>query len=141
MASLNHVILLGKLGRDPELRYTPKGTAVVQLSVATDESWKDANGNIQKKTEWHRVNVWGKQAENCAKYLTKGQLVHVVGRLETRTWDDQATGVKRYSTEIKAEEVGFHFQKTSGGAPGSGTDTAEADSVSKDTDDFSEVPF
>lgn len=105
MASVNKVILIGNLGRDPELRYTPTGSAVCTLNIATTESWNDS-GNRQEKTEWHRVVVWNKQAENCAKYLAKGRTVFIEGKLQTRSWDDK-DGQKRYSTEIVAQTVQF----------------------------------
>lgn len=106
MASVNKVIIIGNLGQDPELRYTPTGTAVCTLNVATTEVRTD-NGNRQEKTEWHRIVVWSKQAENCAKYLAKGRTVFVEGRLQTRSWDDQQSGQKRYATEIVAQNVQF----------------------------------
>src|SRR6476469_4093207 len=96
MASVNKVILIGKLGRDPEMRHTPSGAAVCTHDTATTETWSD-NGNKQERTEWHRVIVWGKQAENCAKYLAKGRAAFIEGRLQTRSWDDK-DGQKRYST-------------------------------------------
>ena len=105
MASVNKVILIGKLGRDPEMRHTPSGAAVCTLNLATTETWND-NGNKQERTEWHRVIVWGKQAENCAKYLAKGRAAFIEGRLQTRSWDDK-DGQKRYATEIVAQTVQF----------------------------------
>lgn len=105
MASVNKVILIGKLGRDPEMRHTPSGSGVCTLNVATTETWND-NGNRQERTEWHRVTVWGKQGENCAKYLAKGRSVYIEGRLQTRSWDDK-DGQKRYSTDIVATTVQF----------------------------------
>lgn len=105
MASVNKVILVGKLGRDPEMRHTPGGAAVCTLNVATTETWND-NGSKQERTEWHRVQVWGKPGENCAKYLTKGKEAYIEGRIQTKSWDD-AKGVKRYSTDIVASTVQF----------------------------------
>ncbi|MGE0171772.1 MAG: single-stranded DNA-binding protein [Oligoflexales bacterium] len=107
MASVNRVIILGNLGQDPEVRYTPSGAAVCTLSVATTDSRVDKSGQKQESTEWHRVVVWNKQAENCAKYLKKGRSVYVEGRLQTRSWDDKTSGQKRYSTEIIAQTVQF----------------------------------
>jgi single-strand DNA-binding protein len=106
MASVNKVILIGNLGADPELRYANTGAAVANLRLATNEVWNDKNGERQERTEWHRVVVWGKQAENCAKYLKKGRSVYVEGRLRTRDWEDQS-GNKRYSTEIQAQTIQF----------------------------------
>src|SRR5947207_2508725 len=106
MGSVNKVILIGNLGADPELKYTPSNRPVCNLSVATNEVFKDKSGQRQEKTEWHRVTVWGDQAENCSKYLAKGRTVYVEGRLQTRSWDDKE-GKKRYSTEIVADRVVF----------------------------------
>ena len=106
MGSVNKVILVGNLGADPELKYTPSNRPVCHLSVATNEVWKDKSGQKQEKTEWHRVNVWGDQAENCSKFLSKGRMVYVEGRLQTRSWDDKE-GKKRYSTEVVADRVVF----------------------------------
>jgi single-strand DNA-binding protein len=110
--SLNKVMLIGRLGRDPELRYTQGGQPVCNLNMATDEGYlKD--GQRVEKTEWHRVVVWGKQAETVANYLTKGRLVFVEGKLETRKWQDQQ-GQDRYSTDIKADRVQFLDSKGGG---------------------------
>jgi len=106
MAGVNKVILVGHLGADPELRYTPSGQGVCELRVATSESWNDKNGQKQERTEWHRIVVWGKRAEICSKYLNKGRQVFVEGRLQTRSYDDKE-GHKRYTTEIIANDVQF----------------------------------
>jgi single-strand DNA-binding protein len=106
MGSVNKVILVGNLGADPELKYTPSNRPVCHLSIATNEVWKDKSGQKQEKTEWHRVNVWGESAEHCSKYLAKGRTVYVEGRLQTRSWDDK-DGKKRYTTEVVAERVVF----------------------------------
>jgi single-strand DNA-binding protein len=114
---LNKVMLIGHLGKDPELKYTPGGAAVATLSLATNESYKDKEGNQQEKTEWHRLVVWNKQAEIAAEYLKKGQQVFVEGKLQTRTWEKD--GQKHYMTEILV----FNFQmlgrkgEGGGGAP------------------------
>ncbi len=100
----NKVILVGRLGQDPELKYTPSGAAVANLSVATNRVWKDQDGNQQKKTDWHRVTVWRQTAEFAGNYLKKGNLVYVEGRLETRSWTDQ-NNVTRYITEVIAEAL------------------------------------
>jgi single-strand DNA-binding protein len=107
MASVNKVILLGRLGQDPELRYTQGGQPVCNMSIATSEVWNDKDGNKQESTEWHKVIVWGKIGENCAKYLSKGRLAFVEGKLQTRNWDDKDDGKKRYATEIVAHNVQF----------------------------------
>jgi single-strand DNA-binding protein len=104
MGSVNKVILVGNLGRDAELRYTPGGSAVATLNLATTEVWNDRNQQRQEKTEWHRVVLWGKQAESLQEYLTKGKQIYVEGRLQTRQWDDKE-GNKRYTTEIKADRI------------------------------------
>jgi single-strand DNA-binding protein len=106
VSSVNKVILIGNLGADPELKQTPSGQAVCNLSLATSETFKDKSGAKQERVEWHRVTVWGKTAENCAKYLEKGRSVYVEGRLQTRSWDDK-DGKKRYSTDIVASDVKF----------------------------------
>ena len=104
MGSVNKVILVGNLGRDAELRYTPGGAAVATLNLATTEVWNDKQGQRQEKTEWHRVVLWGKQAESLQEYLVKGKQIYVEGRLQTRQWDDK-DGNKRYTTEIKADRI------------------------------------
>lgn len=106
MSGVNQVIVLGNLGQDPELRYTQSQEPVATMSIATSEEWTDKNGEKKENTEWHRVVVWGKQAENCAKYLAKGHKAFVQGRLQTRSWDDK-DGIKRYTTEIVAQRVQF----------------------------------
>lgn len=102
--SLNRVFLIGRLGRDPELRYSPSGQPVASFSLATDESYKNKDGEKVEKTEWHRIVVWGKPAEFCGNYLSKGRLVYIEGKLETRKWTDK-DGVEKYTTEIKADRV------------------------------------
>src|SRR5258708_40232089 len=104
MGSVNKVILVGNLGRDAELRYTPGGAAVATLNMATTEVWNDKAGAKQEKTEWHRVIFWGKVAESLTEYLTKGKQVYVEGRLQTRQWDDK-DGNKRYTTEIRGDKL------------------------------------
>lgn len=119
---LNKVMIIGRLGRAPELRYTQSGAPIATLNVATDESYSDRDGNKVERTEWHRVSVFQRQAENCANYLTKGSLVYVEGSLQTRKWQDQ-NGQDRYTTEIKAQRVQFlerkgDGQRVPGGQPG-----------------------
>ncbi|MBI2603370.1 MAG: single-stranded DNA-binding protein [Deltaproteobacteria bacterium] len=116
MASLNRVMIMGRLGFDPEMRYTANQTPVASLRVATTEVW-NRDGKRQEQTEWHRVVVWGRQAENCSKYLSKGRSVLIEGRLQTRAWDDK-NGQKRYTTEIIANNVQFLADRgTSPSAP------------------------
>lgn len=102
--TVNKVILIGRLGRDPELRYTPDGTAVATLNLATNVIWKDKDGNQQERTEWHRIVAWRKLAEICGEWLKKGSHIYVEGRLQTRSWEDK-NGVKRFTTEIVADRM------------------------------------
>ena len=119
MGSVNKVILVGNLGRDAELRYTPGGAAVATLNMATTETWTDKGGQRQEKTEWHRVVFWGKVAESLTEYLTKGKQVYVEGRLETRQWNDK-DGNKRYTTEIKGDKIVLLGSAGGGGGRGGG---------------------
>jgi single-strand DNA-binding protein len=121
--SLNKVQLIGNLGKDPELTYTPSGVAVAKFSIATGERWKDQEGNFQEKTEWHNIVAWRKLAEICGQYLKKGSKVYVEGKLQTRSWDDKNTGAKRYSTEIVVDDL---IMLDSKGA-GTGTPAAPGD--------------
>ena len=102
--SLNKAMIIGNLGRDPEMRYTPSGQAVTQFTVAVNRNYKGQNGEWQEETEWFRVVVWGQQAERAAEYLRKGNKVYIEGRLQTRQWEDQS-GQKRYTTELVANQV------------------------------------
>jgi single-strand DNA-binding protein len=104
--TLNKVMLIGRLGQDPELKYTPSGQAVANLSLATNLVWKDKDGNNQEKTDWHRIVVWRKLAETAGQYLKKGSRVYVEGRLQTRSWQDQ-NGVTKYITEVVADTFTF----------------------------------
>lgn len=106
MSSLNRVMILGRLGKDPELRYTKNREPVTTLAVATTETWKDHAGDKKEATEWHTVVIWGKQAEACSQHLAKGRQVFIEGALKTRSWEDK-DGTKRYSTEITAKQVLF----------------------------------
>jgi single-strand DNA-binding protein len=103
--SLNKATLIGNLGKDPELRYTNSGVPVATFSIATNEQWKDSDGNTQERTEWHNIVAWQKLAEICAEYLKKGSKVYIEGRIQTRSWDDKNTGQKRYMTEIVANDM------------------------------------
>ena len=114
MSSLNKVMLIGRLGQDPEARYTQSNTAVATLNLATNERYKDSNGEYQDKTEWHRVVAWGRTAEICQQYLTKGSMIYVEGPLQTREWEDKQ-GQKRYTTEVKALQMTMLDSKGSGG--------------------------
>jgi single-strand DNA-binding protein len=101
---VNKVILIGNIGADPELRYTPSGTAVTNFNMATNENWTDNSGDKQAKTEWHRIVVWGRLAEICNQYLRKGSKVYIEGRLQTRSWEGQ-DGQKKYTTEVVARDM------------------------------------
>jgi single-strand DNA-binding protein len=105
MASVNKVILIGNLGRDPEVRFMPDGTAIATLAIATTEKFKDREGNTQESTEWHRVSFFGRIAEVCQQYLKKGSSVYVEGSLKTRKWQDKETGADRYATEIRGASM------------------------------------
>jgi len=100
---VNKVILIGNIGADPELRYTPGGAAVTNFNLATNETWTDNSGERQERTEWHRIVVWGRLAEICNQYLRKGSKVYIEGRLQTRSWEQD--GVKRYTTEVVARDM------------------------------------
>ncbi len=145
--SLNKVQLIGNLGKDPELRYTTSGVAVTTFTIATNESWKDQDGNLQERTEWHNIVAWRKLAEICGEWLKKGKKVYVEGRLQTRSYDDK-NGVKKYVTEIVADDlimldggggVGRNAapggNQNAGGTVTPGTDTGEG--AQKDDD----LPF
>jgi single-strand DNA-binding protein len=110
MASINKAILIGNLGKDPELRYTPSGKAVASFSIATSEKWKNQSGDLQESTEWHNIVLWGRQAEIAKEYLSKGSPVYIEGRIQTRNYDDK-NGVKRYITEIVGQKIQFLGRK------------------------------
>ncbi len=141
MASVNKVILIGNLGRDPELRFTRDGQGVANFTLATNERWRDKDGQNQERTEWHRIVVWGKTAENCAQYLQKGRSCYIEGRIQTREWEDKE-GNKRQTTEIVAQNVTFLGGRGEGGGgggrPGGGTQDAPPPEPGPDG---SEIPF
>ena len=116
---INKVILIGNLGKDPELRYTSSGVAVASFTLATNESWKDPEGNVQERTQWHNVVAWRKLAEICGEYLKKGSKIYLEGKLQYRNYDDK-NGVKRYVTEIVIDEMLMLDAKggTAGGGEG-----------------------
>jgi single-strand DNA-binding protein len=145
MGSVNKVILVGNLGRDAELRYTPGGAPVATLNLATTEVWNDKGGQKQEKTEWHRIVLWGKTAESLNEYLTKGKQIYVEGRLQTRQWDDK-DGNKRYTTEIRGDRIvllggggGGGRQQARGAAAPSASEEQMGEPVSELTDD--DIPF
>ncbi len=116
-SGVNKVILIGNLGANPELRYTPGGQAVANFRIATNEKWTDKSGQSQERTEWHRIVVWGKLAELCNQYLQKGRQVYVEGRLQTREWTDKENH-KNYTTEVVAQQVTFLGGRDGAGAGG-----------------------
>ncbi len=141
MAGVNKVILVGRLGQDPEIRYTTNGTAVANFSVATSENWTNKEGQKEERTEWHRVVAWARLAELCGEYLSKGRQVYVEGRLQTRSYQDR-DGNKRYITEIRADTVQFLDSR----GPRDTQAHVEAGEVASPSDDFpppseEDVPF
>jgi len=133
--SVNKAILVGRLGRDPETRYTSGGQAVCNFTLATDSSYKDRSGERQKKTEWHRIVLWGKLAEIAQQYLKKGQMVYIEGRIQTREWEDKSSGQKRTTTEIVGNEMRMLSSRAEGAAAGAGAGAAPSSrSVDADID-------
>jgi len=118
---LNKVMLIGHLGTNPEMRVTPNGTNVANFTLATNESFKNSAGQLQERTEWHRIVVWGRLAEVCNQYLQKGRQVYIEGKLQTRSWDDQKSGEKRYMTEIVCSDMQMLGSRNDGGAPMGGS--------------------
>ena len=142
MAGINKAILIGRLGRDPEVRYTPDGTAVANFSIATSEEWKDkGTGERKERTEWHRIVAFRKLGELCGEYLSKGRQVYVEGRLQTRSWEKD--GVTRYTTEIVASDVQFLGAKDSANSGGQALTPQDSDTSgapdSETIDD--DIPF
>lgn len=132
--SVNKVILIGNLGRDPEVRYTPNGLAVANLTIATTESWKDKQtGENQERTEWHRVAMYSRLAEIAGEYLRKGSKIYIEGRLQTRKWQDKNTGQDRYTTEIIADSLQMLDSKASGSNAAEGMGMGAAGKSSIDT--------
>jgi single-strand DNA-binding protein len=126
--SVNKVILVGNLGKDPEVRYTQTGSAVANFSIATSEQWNDRDGKRQERTEWHNIVVWGKQAEHCGQYLSKGRQVFIEGSIRTRSYDDKS-GNKRYITEIVAQRIQFLGGGGGTRGPQQGMDTGGVDDI------------
>ncbi len=152
MAGVNKVILVGRLGSDPELKYTSNSQAIARFSVATSEQWKNKQtGDMQEKTEWHRIVVWGKMAEICGQHLAKGRQVYIEGKLQTRSWEDQASGQKKYSTEVVAQTVQFlgaAGERSQGAGAGAGAGAGQAGSdfgqdfgAEPSFDSDEEIPF
>ena len=139
--SLNKVILIGNLGQDPEARFTPQGTAVTNLSIATNESWKDQSGETQDRTEWHRVVMYGRMAETAVEYMKKGQMVYVEGRLNTREWEDQ-NQIKRKTTEIRCDNFTMLGRRSDAPAGQSqGTMSPSPSALASDSEVDDDLPF
>jgi len=148
-SSVNKVILVGNLGQDPESRFTPQGTAVTNLSIATNESWKDQNGETQDRTEWHRVVMYGRMAETAVEYMRKGQMVYVEGRLNTREWEDQ-NQVKRKTTEIRCDnftmlgrrgDSGSSMGRPPAGNPATGNPETQGTVPTENINEDDDLPF
>ncbi len=142
---VNKAIIVGTLGQDPEIRYTASGSAVANISVATNESWKDkSTGEAQERTEWHRIVMFGKLAEIAQQYLKKGSQAYFEGRIQTRKWQDQS-GNDRYSTEIVANEMQMLGGRGGGGAPMESGDQSQSKPSAPETapmdDGFDDIPF
>jgi len=146
---INKVILVGRLGKDPEVRSTPSGTSVAKFSLATDERFTDKNGEKQERTEWHNVVAWGKLGEICGQYLKKGKLVFIEGSIRTDSWDDKESGQKKYRTEIVARDMKMLDRRgdDEGGGGGSyggasrGGSSRGGSAPAPDMGDDEEVPF
>ena len=143
MASVNKVILIGNLGKDPEVRTTPQGTSLARFSVATTTNWKDSSGAKQERTEWHDVVAWERLAQICGEYLHKGKMVYVEGSLQTRSWEDPQSGQKRYKTEIKANNVIMLSPRdpARAAAPGAPAGPREVSEVAEAPTYDDDVPF
>jgi single-strand DNA-binding protein len=145
MASVNKVILVGRLGKDPEIRSTPTGTTVAKFSLATDDRYTDKSGEKQERTEWHNIVAWGKLAEICGQYLRKGKLVYIEGSIRTDSWDDKETGQKKYRTDIVANQMQMLDRKgdeNGGGAyAGAARKGAAQATATAQVEEDDEVPF
>lgn len=146
--SVNKVILIGRLGQSPELRYTDSGTPVASMSLATNRRWRDKEGELHEEVEWTKITVWGKQAESCDRYLSKGRQVYIEGRLKTNEWQDR-DGNTRYTKEVVARDVTFLSGGSGGGGQSSGSrgGSSGGDDGWDDADDFDQsfddesIPF
>jgi single-strand DNA-binding protein len=145
---INKVILVGRLGKDPEIRSTPQGTSVAKFTIATDEKFTDRAGEKQERTEWHNIVAWGKLGEICGQYLKKGKLVYIEGSIRTDSWDDKESGQKKYRTEIVANTMKMLDRRgDEGGGGGGGYSQSRGSGSGKSAppsdmmDDDEEVPF
>jgi len=130
--SVNKVILIGNLGKDPEVKYTPSGTAMAKFSLATNERYKDKSGEFQERTEWHNIVAWQRLAEIAGEYLKKGRSVYIEGRIQTRSWDDKTSGQKKYMTEIVANDLVLLGGRGEGGEGGGGRGRSTAAAAGSD---------
>ncbi len=137
---INKAILIGRLGRDPEVRVTPEGTMVTSFTLATDEQWKDKNGEKVQRTEWHRIVTWGKLADICGQYLVKGKLVYIEGRIQTRSWEDKE-GMKRSTTEIIASDMKMLDSKGQSKVDGPAYEANAANQANDPNGPIDDVPF
>ena len=140
MASINKAILIGNLGKDPELRYTPSGQAVASFSIATTRKWRDNEGQSQEQTEWHNIIVWGKQAENANEYLQKGRSVYIEGRIQNRSYEDK-DGNKRYISEVVAQTVQYLGSKGDQSNTNKQSQQQPSDTPPEVSSDDDDLPF
>lgn len=140
MASVNKVILIGNLGSDPEVKYTPSGAAVANFNLATNESWTGKDGKKEERTEWHRIVAWSKLAELCGEYLSKGRPVYIEGRLQTRDWTDK-DGNKRYTTEIVAQTLQFLGSPGERGSRPTASSSGQGMEAAAPVDVEDDIPF
>lgn len=144
--SVNKVIVVGRLGRDPEVRSTPSGTTLAKFSIATDEKFKDREGNQQERTEWHNIVAWGKLGDICGQYLRKGKLVYIEGSLRTDSWEDKESGKKMYRTEIHASGMQMlgprgDSESSGGGYPAAASAGGGRDSGDMGGQEDDDIPF
>ncbi len=138
----NKVMAIGNLGADPEMRYVPSGAAVTQFNIAVSESWTDKNtGEVKERTEWISVECWGKLAEICSEYLSKGSQCFIEGKLQTESWDDKTTGEKKYRTKVRAENVQFLGSKGDSNAPPSQGQQGGKPAPKQDDGFDEDIPF
>ena len=140
MASVNKVILIGNLGKDPELKFTPSGVAMAKFPIATTERFKDSEGNPQEKTEWHNIVLWRRLAELANEYLKKGSPVYIEGRLQTRSWDDE-NGQKRYMTEIVGDRMQFLGCRGEGSSDDTGREPPATSGKKESMEEEDDLPF
>ncbi|MDX1384130.1 MAG: single-stranded DNA-binding protein [Thermoanaerobaculia bacterium] len=140
---VNKAILVGNLGRDPEVRSTPSGQQVASFSLATNRKWRDRDGNRQEQTEWHNIVCWGRQAEIAGQYLTKGKQIYVEGRIQTRSWEDRESGEKKYRTEIVCDNFQMLGQRGDSGGYGGGGGYSQPEpaAVGDGGGDDDDIPF